>query len=569
MVVLFNNIYIGKDMEISMNISYRIVYEVQGEVFKASSLKTEHFEIKAQQKGNIFEASIVPNEPVKILDFSIRIPYSFSQENRIFVNGYQSWTDSIEYAPDEQMSEQSRLTEFMVMKTPLKLIGMNKSGDNLFHKYPRDKGVFYGWSYGYVRNGNRVDLFASLNERCGYTIVTFDVNNSSVIIGKDLEGVIFDTEKMLISFVKLEGEYDEAFDEYFDLLGVECRERKKRNGYTTWYNYYGSVTQKDVMRDLESMSKIDAEIDCFQIDDGYQRAVGDWLITDKKKFPDGMKSIADTIHEKGMIAGLWLAPVAGVSRSELFKNHKDWFITDSNGKPYKTGHNWGGFYSLDIYNPQAREYIKNVFNTVLYEWGYDLVKLDFLYGACVLPMHNKTRGEIMCDAMDLLRECCGDKLILGCGVPLMPAFGKVDYCRIGSDIALDWKWKKHTTREDVSTPHAVCNAIFRRHLDGRAWLNDPDVFLLRDSNIKTSFEQRALLSKINSIFGSLLFTSDDTAQYGEAQLNALLDAFAKKDYAVSRAEFVGNDIMQVEYEEDGEPMQLKFNIKTGERLSIK
>ncbi len=36
----------------------------------------------------------------------------------------------------------------------------------------------------------------------------------------------------------------------------------------------------------------------------------------------------------------------------------------------------------------------------------------------------------------IVRECCGDKLILGCGVPLMPAFGKVDYCRIGSDISL-------------------------------------------------------------------------------------------------------------------------------------
>ncbi|EKC48560.1 hypothetical protein OBE_15116, partial [human gut metagenome] len=39
----------------------------------------------------------------------------------------------------------------------------------------------------------------------------------------------------------------------------------------------------------------------------------------------------------------------------------------------------------------------------------------------------------MCEAMDFLRECVGEKMILGCGVPLMPAFGKVDYCRIGAD----------------------------------------------------------------------------------------------------------------------------------------
>ncbi len=30
------------------------------------------------------------------------------------------------------------------------------------------------------------------------------------------------------------------------------------------------------------------------------------------------------------------------------------------------------------------------------------------------------------------------KIILGCGVPLMPAFGKVDFCRIGADVDLEW-----------------------------------------------------------------------------------------------------------------------------------
>ena len=316
-------------------------------------------------------------------------------------------------------------------------------------------------------------------------------------------------------------------------------------------------------RDLKSISKLDTRVDCFQIDDGYQRAIGDWLVTDSKKFPSGMKKIADDIHSNGMIASLWLAPFAGVPSSNLFKEHKDWFIKGKNGKPYNTGHNWGGFFSLDIYNEEARAYIKHVFDVVLNVWGYDLVKLDFLYGACVLPIHNKTRGEIMCDAMDLLRECCGDKLILGCGVPLMPAFGKVDYCRIGSDIALNWKQRKNITREDVSTPHAVCNTIFRRHLNGRAWMNDPDVFLLRDTNIKTTFEQRKLQSKINSLFGSLLFISDNTDEYSTNQLKALYDAFADRDVVIKRAEFTDKNIIETEYTENGVEKMLKFDVQNG------
>lgn len=550
-----------------MNISFKLKYEANGKQFTADSVYTDHFTLNVKNADNKLNVSIIPKTEIKITEFSVKYPYRFNSQHRIFVNGYQSWTDSYEYKPDGQMQELSKLTEFLVNKSPLKYVGFSRSGDSLFHKFPRQSGIFYGWSYSYVRNGNRVDLFGSLSERSGYTIITFDTKKNCIFISKDLEGVTFNSETELLSFTFISDEYDKAFDLYFEQMGVQCRETKTRIGYSTWYNYYSNINEKVVLRDLNSISKLDTKIDCFQIDDGYQNAIGDWLITDKKKFPNGMKSIADDIHKNGMLAGLWLAPFAGTKKSRLYKEHKDWFIMDKNGKPYKTGHNWGGFYSLDIYNPDVRAYLKYVFDVVLNEWGYDLVKLDFLYGACVLPMHNKSRGEIMCDAMDLLRECCGDKLILGCGVPLMPAFGKVDYCRIGSDTSFDWKPKKHATREDVTLPHAVCNTIFRRHLDGRAWMNDPDVFLLRDNNIKIDFEQRKLLAKIDSVFGSLLLISDNIDEYNSEQLKVLNETFAPKNIQIHRAEFVGQDIIEAEYTENGIDCKLKFNAMTGERYS--
>lgn len=546
-----------------MNISFSIKYRANGQNFTADSSKTDHFDLNIKNEKQQLYVSILPKTQISIDEFYVKLKYSYKDSDRIFVNGYQSWTDSLEYEPKGKMNELSRLTEFFTKNTPLKNIGMVKSGDNLFHKFPRNQGEFYGWSYGYVRNGNHIDLYGSLSERSGFTVVTFDVYNQCVTVGKDLEGVTFSKETELLSMTVISDEYEKAFDTYFEQMDVVCRENKRRNGYTTWYNYYGGITENDVNRDLKSISKLDTRVDCFQIDDGYQRAIGDWLVTDSKKFPSEMKKIADDIHSNGMIAGLWLAPFAGVPSSNLFKEHKDWFIKGKNGKPYNTGHNWGGFYSLDIYNEEARAYIKHVFDVVLNVWGYDLVKLDFLYGACVLPIHNKTRGEIMCDAMDLLRECCGDKLILGCGVPLMPAFGKVDYCRIGSDIALNWKQRKNITREDVSTPHAVCNTIFRRHLNGRAWMNDPDVFLLRDTNIKTTFEQRKLQSKINSLFGSLLFISDNTDEYSTNQLKALYDAFADRDVVIKRAEFTDKNIIETEYTENGVEKMLKFDVQNG------
>lgn len=101
-------------------------------------------------------------------------------------------------------------------------------------------------------------------------------------------------------------------------------------------------------------------------------------------------------------------------------------------------------------------------------------------------------------------------------------------------------------------------------MDGRAWKNDPDVFLLRDTNIKTSFAQRKLLAKINSIFGSLLFISDNMSEYSSGQRAVLKETFTQTDIKVDRAELISKDIMEIEYSENGRSHYLKFNVKNGQ-----
>ncbi|MDE5995759.1 MAG: alpha-galactosidase [Eubacterium sp.] len=539
-------------------------YTVKGNSFTAEDLNSAHFTIEKQVDGCRTTVYLDAKEPLTIQKFQIAYPYKFNKDNRVFVNGYQSWTDSREYFIDEEMSELSKFTEFYVKTSLVQRIGIGKSGDYFICKYPRKKGLFYGWSYGYVRTNGRVDLFGSLSERCGFTIVRFDVENQQVIIEKELEGVTFSGKTLIADYALISDDYEAAFDKYFDLMGVECTQKDKKCGYTTWYNYYGSITEDIVVRDLEALSKLDEKVDIFQIDDGYQKAIGDWLITKEDKFPNGMKKIADEIHKKDMLAGLWLAPLAVTANSKVYKEHKDWLVRDEKGKLYVAGPNWGPFYALDIYNQDAADYIRHFFDVILNEWGYDMVKLDFLYAACVLPIHGKSRGEVMCDAMDLIRDCVGDKIILGCGVPLMPAFGKVDFCRIGADVDLEWTRRKHRIREDVSTPNTVNCTVFRRHLNGRAFLNDPDVFLLRDTNTKMSFDQRALLAKVNSYFGSLLFVSDNVEDYKDNQMKVFLDTIKKKDIKILNAEFTEKHIISVTCTVDGKEERFKFNSETGE-----
>ena len=273
------------------------------------------------------------------------------------------------------------------------------------------------------------------------------------------------------------------------------------------------------------MANAPVKFDVFQIDDGFQTHVGDWLSVDQTKFPNGLKPIADRVRELGMTPGLWLNPFGCEFKSETAAQHPDWLLRGEDGEPIVAGANWGGFWVWDFYNPEAREYVRKCLQTAVQEWGFGLLKLDFLYAVCLKPTAERTRGQIMCEAMDFLREASAGAKLLGCGVPLGAAFGRVDYCRIGCDVGLDYDDKLYMRiihRERVSTKYSMRNTVFRRQLSGRAFWNDPDVFLLRHDNISLTWEERETLATVNSQFGGVLFTSDDVSGYDEKQ-RALLE----------------------------------------------
>jgi alpha-galactosidase len=122
----------------------------------------------------------------------------------------------------------------------------------------------------------------------------------------------------------------------------------------------------------------------------------------------------------------------------------------------------------------------------------------------------------MIRAVDLLRRLCGRHPILGCGVPVMPAFGKFEYCRISCDVTLDWDDKAYMHmihRERPSTKNAVANILSRRALNGRAYLSDPDVFFLRTENCRLSQKQKYSLAVLDALCGGVFLTSDDPGSY--------------------------------------------------------
>lgn len=342
-----------------------------------------------------------------------------------------------------------------------------------FFAHSGEKGHIHSSSYTHFRDIHHViSFFGSLSENLGYTYFKGDFNSNTFAIYKDVLGKRLDANQdvdlIKILAVRTQGSETEAWDIYAEFfpdkraLKGDMHRKRHVNGWTSWYNYYGDVSEKIVLQNLEGLKAHKYPINIFQIDDGFQTAIGDWLSINEK-FPSGLKATVDKVSQAGYTAGLWLAPYAVGFTSRLAAEHPDWLVIDpETSKPVVAGPNWGGFYALDMYHPEARAYLKKVFDTVLRDWGFGMVKLDFLFAAAMIPrlgtygrrnnqresyislnfktVTGKSRGEIMWDAMEFVRELTGpDKLLLGCGVPLACAWRKADYCRIGSDVAPWWE----------------------------------------------------------------------------------------------------------------------------------
>ena len=487
--------------------------------------------------------TIHPKQDVVLKKLAVRFRYNYHQTDRIFCNGYQSWSESKTYRIDQQIP---RLH-------PLARPWLKQYGDTHIPLVKRGKGQLHSWTYSYIQQNDQLLFIGSLLEQTGFTLVQHNTKAQELTIAKDCEGLQLKHSFPALDIWIAKGKEAEVFDRYFELLNCPPPSSPPIVGWTSWYHYYTGIDEALLLQNLQALADQKAGIDIFQIDDGYQQKVGDWLDI-KANFPNGMANIARQIKHQGIKAGIWLAPFICEQASSIYKNKKSWLLKDGQGKPVKAGYNplWSGwFYVLDFYNTEVQQYLTGVLHTVLEKWGFDLVKLDFLYATCILPQPHKTRGQVMADAMHFLRKTVGDKLILACGVPLGSTFGLADYCRIGADIHLQWEHhflKVAGNRERVSTILSLRSTIGRWQLNGRAFHNDPDVVILRNEKNKLTPEQQYTILIINTLLGNVLFTSDDVSVYEAEQWAEWQEALNWKGSRVVTVLASGPDQYQIHFE---------------------
>jgi len=351
-----------------------------------------------------------------------------------------------------------------------------------------------------------------------------------------LDGVLLPPGERLFSerlLVALAEEPLSLLEEYAARLGEAMDARCPRRlptGWCTWYYFFGQDTEADVLANLREMERQELPLEYVLIDDGYQRAIGDWLSVDEDKFPRGLKWLAEEIRRAGRRPGLWTAPFAVEAHARLYAQHPDWVLRDEEGRPVLAWQHFGAdAFALDLSIPEVQEWLFDTFRTLRWEWGFELFKVDFLYAAALEGKRSDprmTRAQSLRRGLEVIREAIGeDAFLLACGAPLGPCVGLVDGMRIGPDVDVNWRplWA------DLSRPatlNALRNAITRAFLHGHLWANDPDCLLVRQRGDDLDLvlnEMRSLVT-IVGLCGGLAFGSDNLPTIRKGRLKYLRQA---------------------------------------------
>jgi alpha-galactosidase len=334
-----------------------------------------------------------------------------------------------------------------------------------------------------------------------------------------------------------------ALEDYASAVGTaqSARTRSIVNGWCSWFYTLTDVSEEEVLRNAAFAAQHlrPFGLEYIQIDEGYQRAHGDW--EGNERFPHGMKWLADRIKAHGFKPGLWVSPYVVSETTDVFRRHADWLVHRGDGSLQRIG-NWEDEnspeasseeikrYCLDITNPQAAEWLSGLFATIARRWGYEMIKIDFMSWSILAAERYQdptlASAEVYRRGVEIMRAAAGDGChILECG-PGNTTVGLVDSMRIEADINYgyaDAAWQQYFQDPACSAAAAAKRYYFHR----RTWANDVEHVCLDLLTVEQAQAAATCiaLSGGNTISGDRLVDLDPlkleifkriTPSYGEA-----------------------------------------------------
>lgn len=486
---------------------------------------TVHSDYHAQENSIIEKLRL--SELLEAQEFDMR-------EAWINIGGWQSWNPGFEIAPGQQ---QPSLTNKLIKGWNNYLVFPNT------HFTP-DQNLVLGQFICYLRWGDFYLVFASVGNVSRVlppVQFIFDRSQNTITIeicdmGNDWRRDDITAQIEIFtasSFFECKDKLREIFNSLHfapvDHLG------KTPGGWESWYNHYANINEELILKDLDALTKTENIISqgtfssrIFQIDDGWELALGDW-IPRPDRFANGLVPVVQKIEEAGFIPGLWIAPFIIDARSKTAIEHPDWLLRNLKQEPVVAGYNplWGKhgkFYCLDLSNDKVLEHLDSLMETVINDWGFRYIKLDFMYAGMLFGDYQTPTAsyKIYHRALEKLTSRNKTKTgkpvaYLGCGIPFELSFRNTPLARIGCDTYEHWKNKLARLLNWNGRNEAYLNlkdTLGHALWNNTVFANDPDVVFVRTQNCSLTTEQKLLIAKVNTLFGSQFMYSDDPQKAG-------------------------------------------------------
>lgn len=391
---------------------------------------------------------------------------------------------------------------------------------------------------------------------CRHFIGQFYLNYPSLKVVLDLEGSeLHPGESWLLeSFIYTSGSDREQLLDHLAAQLVAnhppLRFPSPPTGWCSWYCFGPRVTAKQVLDNLDFIAKHTPGLRYVQIDDGYQPAMGDWLETGAA-FGGNVQGVLKQIRERGFEPAIWVAPFVAEEKSNVFQQHPDWFVKDSDGKPLRSdrvtfgGWRRGPWYVLDGTHPEVQRHFEKFFRTMKREWGCTYFKLDANFWGAIHGgrFHDPraTRIEAYRSGMAAILRGVENSFVLGCNHPIWPSLGLIHGSRSSNDIKRTWERIETTARQNLS----------RNWQNGRLWWNDSDAIVLTGDLPDNEFQFHATAIYAS---GGMLLSGDDLTKMSEAKLailrklqppSGVAARFEDDSFRVGRIQLRGREVVSV------------------------
>jgi hypothetical protein len=292
-------------------------------------------------------------------------------------------------------------------------------------------------------------------------------------------------------------------------------------GWWSWTAFYTRITQGTALTNAQWLAEHLKELgyDYFHFDLGYGYSRGEYATPNASQFPDGMRDLTHRIGRLGLKVGIWTAPFDVGERAWTYEHHKDWLVHNAHGDPIPIGNaeevKGERLFVLDATHPDAQEYLRQTYRTLVREWGARYIKLDFMDNTAIEGYYhrpNTTALEAQRIGLEIIRKAVGENVLLDKdGSPMLNPVGLVDEGRISQD----------TGHSFVRSKEAGPGIAARYYMQRNFFNADPDAFtvsrqLLEERTIQAplTLNEAQVSIALTAVSGGMFEIGDDLPTLG-------------------------------------------------------